>query len=122
MYKKMITEGVVKQFEIQAPNGPAISKVDKDGFHFLAQNISSRTWGSVKSSNKSTVALPVGNELPLVVCFSYDQAVCPQAQFLRAKVAASLADPRPNVEHAQLMDDARALLQAKRHQRATEPP
>jgi hypothetical protein len=44
-----------------------------------------------------------------------------QAQFLRAKVVASLADPRSNVEHAQVMDDARALLQAKRHQRAAKP-
>jgi len=44
-----------------------------------------------------------------------------QAQFLQAKVAASLADPRPNVEHAQVMDDARALLQAKRSQRVAKP-
>jgi hypothetical protein len=44
-----------------------------------------------------------------------------QAQFLRAKVAASLADPRSNVEHTQVMDDARALLQAKRNRRAAKP-
>jgi hypothetical protein len=44
-----------------------------------------------------------------------------QAQFLRTKVAASLADPRPNVEHSEVMDDARDLLQAKRRLHAAKP-
>ncbi len=44
-----------------------------------------------------------------------------QAQFLRAKVEASLADPRPNVAHDQVMARAKGLLQAKRREQAAKP-
>jgi hypothetical protein len=40
------------------------------------------------------------------------------ADWVREKVAASLADPRPNVAHRQVMDEAQALIDAKRKQHA----
>jgi hypothetical protein len=37
-------------------------------------------------------------------------------QWVREKVAASLADPRPNVAHRQVMDEIRGLIDSKRKQ------
>ena len=39
--------------------------------------------------------------------------------WVREKVAASLADPRPNLSHEQVMADAQAVIDAKRKQHAT---
>ena len=39
--------------------------------------------------------------------------------WLQEKVAASLADPRSNLSHEQVMADAQALIDAKRKQHAT---
>jgi hypothetical protein len=38
--------------------------------------------------------------------------------WVREKVAESLADPRPNMAHRQVMDEVQALIDAKRKQRA----
>lgn len=40
------------------------------------------------------------------------------ADWMREKVAASLADPRPNIPHAQVMATAQALIDSKRKQHA----
>jgi hypothetical protein len=39
-------------------------------------------------------------------------------KWVREKVAASLADSRPNVPHRQVMDEMRALIDSKRKQQA----
>jgi hypothetical protein len=39
-------------------------------------------------------------------------------KWMREKAAASLADPRPNIPHAQLMATAQALIDSKRKQHA----
>ena len=44
------------------------------------------------------------------------------ADWVRAKVAASLADPQPNRAHAQVMAEAQALIDAKRRQHASKTP
>lgn len=40
--------------------------------------------------------------------------------WVREKVAESLADPRPNIPHRQVMDEAQALIDSKRKQRASK--
>ena len=42
--------------------------------------------------------------------------------WVRAKVADSLADPQPNRAHAQVMAEAQALIDAKRRQHASKTP
>lgn len=42
------------------------------------------------------------------------------ADWVRAKVAKSLADPRPNVPHKQVMNEAQAIIDAKRAQHAAK--
>ena len=41
-----------------------------------------------------------------------------QAGWVREKIAQSLADPRPNIPHRQVMNEAQALIDAKRKQHA----
>ena len=40
--------------------------------------------------------------------------------WVREKVAESLADPRPNIPHRQVMDEVQALIDSKRKQRASK--
>lgn len=40
--------------------------------------------------------------------------------WVREKVAESLADPRPNISHREVMDEAQALIDAKRMQHASK--
>lgn len=42
------------------------------------------------------------------------------AEWVRGKVAESLADPRPNIAHQQVMNDAQALINSKRKQHASK--
>jgi hypothetical protein len=40
--------------------------------------------------------------------------------WVREKVAESLADPRPNIPHRQVMDEVQALIDSKRKQHASK--
>lgn len=54
---------------------------------------------------------------PIVSEFETEEQAASYDRWFRAKVQASLDDPRPNVPHDQVMADMRALLEAKRNKR-----
>ncbi|MHC8293361.1 type II toxin-antitoxin system RelB family antitoxin [Pseudomonas sp. LB3P58] len=54
---------------------------------------------------------------PIVSEFETEEQAASYDRWLRAKVQASLDDPRPNVPHDQVMADMRSLLEAKRTKR-----
>ena len=54
---------------------------------------------------------------PIVSEFETEVQAASYDRWFRAKVQASLDDPRPNVPHDQVMADMRSLLEAKRNKR-----
>ncbi len=54
---------------------------------------------------------------PIVSAFETEEQAARYDRWFRAKVQASLDDPRPNVPHDQVMADMRSLLEAKRNKR-----
>ncbi|VVQ35258.1 hypothetical protein PS943_04194 [Pseudomonas fluorescens] len=54
---------------------------------------------------------------PIVSEFETAEQAASYDRWFRAKVQASLDDPRPNVPHDQVMADMRSLLEAKRNKR-----
>lgn len=57
-------------------------------------------------------------ELPPIVSeFETEELAASYDRWFRAKVQASLDDPRLNVPHDQVMADMRSLLEAKRNKR-----
>lgn len=54
---------------------------------------------------------------PIVSEFETEEQAASYDCWFRAKVQASLDDPRPNVPHDQVMADMRSLLEAKRNKR-----
>ncbi|RON57645.1 type II toxin-antitoxin system RelB family antitoxin [Pseudomonas frederiksbergensis] len=52
---------------------------------------------------------------PIVSEFTTEEQAASYDRWLRAKVQASLNDPRPNVPHDQVMADMRALIESKRN-------
>ncbi|WP_283184386.1 type II toxin-antitoxin system RelB family antitoxin [Pseudomonas svalbardensis] len=54
---------------------------------------------------------------PIVSEFETEELAASYDRWFRAKVQASLDDPRPNVPHDQVMADVRSLLKAKRTKR-----
>lgn len=57
---------------------------------------------------------------PLVSEFESEEQEASYTAWLKAKVEASLKDPRPNVPHDQVMAEARALLAAKKKPHAAD--
>lgn len=55
---------------------------------------------------------------PLVSEFETEEQEASYTAWLKAKVQASLDDPRPNVPHDKVMAEARALLDSKKKIRA----
>jgi hypothetical protein len=55
---------------------------------------------------------------PLVSEFETQEQADSYAAWVKAKLQASLDDPRPNIPHDQVMAKARALLESKREERA----
>ncbi|MGW8465735.1 type II toxin-antitoxin system RelB family antitoxin [Pseudomonas sp. CLCA07] len=54
---------------------------------------------------------------PIVSEFETEEQAASYDRWFRAKVQASLDDPRPNVPHDQVMADMRALIESKRNKR-----
>ena len=54
---------------------------------------------------------------PIVSEFKTEELAASYDRWFRAKVQASLDDPRPNIPHDQVMADMRSLLEAKRNKR-----
>jgi hypothetical protein len=54
---------------------------------------------------------------PIVSEFETEEKAVSYDHWFRAKVQASLDDPRPNVPHDQVMADMRALIESKRNKR-----
>jgi hypothetical protein len=54
---------------------------------------------------------------PIVSEFETEEKAVSYDRWFRAKVQASLDDPRPNVPHDQVMADMRALIESKRNKR-----
>lgn len=54
---------------------------------------------------------------PIVSAFETEEQAASYDRWFRAKVQASLDDPRPSIPHAQAMAEFRALLDEKRKQR-----
>lgn len=54
---------------------------------------------------------------PTVSEFETEEQATSHDRWFRAKVQASLDDPRPNVPHEQVMADMRALIESKRLRR-----
>ncbi|MCP2020188.1 hypothetical protein D3C87_1207960 [compost metagenome] len=52
---------------------------------------------------------------PIVSEFETKEQAASYDRWFRAKVQASLDDPRPNVPHDQVMADMRALIESKRN-------
>jgi hypothetical protein len=67
----------------------------------------------------SSVSIPeviMSAELsPIVSEFATEEQAASYNQWLRAKVQASLDDPRPSIPHDQVMADMRALIESKRN-------
>jgi hypothetical protein len=75
--------------------------------------ILARSVGRSGVSNMSTVLSPLVSE------FETEEQETSYNAWLKAKVEASLADPRPNLPHATTIAKARALLDSKKKNRAT---
>lgn len=54
---------------------------------------------------------------PPVPEFNDEEQAASHDRWFRAKVKASLDDPRPNIPHEQVMADMRALIESKRLRR-----
>ncbi|SFB63790.1 antitoxin [Azotobacter beijerinckii] len=54
---------------------------------------------------------------PIVSEFETEEQAASYDRWFRAKVQASLDDPRPNIPHDQVMAEMRAMLAAKREKR-----
>jgi len=54
---------------------------------------------------------------PIVSGLETKEQAASHDRWLRAKVQASIEDPRPNVPHDQVMADMRALIESKRNKR-----
>ena len=54
---------------------------------------------------------------PIVSEFETEEHAANYDRWFRAKVQASLDDPRPNIPHDQVMAEMRALLESKRRER-----
>jgi len=54
---------------------------------------------------------------PIVSEFETEEQAASYDRWFRAKVQASLDDPRPNIPHDQVMAEMRAILAAKREKR-----
>ncbi|MFJ7107429.1 antitoxin [Pseudomonas sp. NPDC098740] len=54
---------------------------------------------------------------PIVSEFETEEQAASYDRWFRAKVQASLDDPRPNVPHDQVMADMRSLIETKRNKR-----
>jgi hypothetical protein len=54
---------------------------------------------------------------PIVSEFETEEQAASYDRWFRAKVQASLDDPRPNIPHDQVMADMRALIESKRNKR-----
>ncbi|MGY2184871.1 antitoxin [Pseudomonas sp. MAG733B] len=54
---------------------------------------------------------------PIVSEFETEEQAASYDRWFRAKVQASLDDPRPNVPHDQVMAEMRALIESKRKKR-----
>ena len=52
---------------------------------------------------------------PIVSEFETKEQAASYDRWFRAKVQASIDDPRPNVPHDQVMADMRALIESKRN-------
>ena len=52
---------------------------------------------------------------PNVSGLETEEQVANQDRWFRAKVQASVDDPRPNVPHDRMMEDIRALIESKRN-------
>ncbi|CAI8752047.1 Antitoxin [Pseudomonas sp. IT-P253] len=52
---------------------------------------------------------------PIVSVFETEEQAASYDRWFRAKVQASLDDPRPNTPHDQVMADMRALIESKRN-------
>ena len=57
---------------------------------------------------------------PLVSEFETEEQEASYTAWLKAKVQASLDDPRPNIAHDEVMAEARALLALKEEERAAD--
>jgi len=54
---------------------------------------------------------------PIVSEFETEEQATSYDRWFRAKVQASLDDPRPNIPHDQVMAEMRALIESKRKKR-----
>jgi hypothetical protein len=54
---------------------------------------------------------------PIVSEFETEEQAASYDRWFRAKVQASLDDPRPNIPHHQVMVEMRALIESKRKKR-----
>ena len=54
---------------------------------------------------------------PIVSEFETEEQAASYDRWFRAKVQASLDDPRPSIPHDQVMADMRALIESKRNKR-----
>ncbi|WP_095193488.1 antitoxin [Pseudomonas sp. Irchel 3A7] len=54
---------------------------------------------------------------PIVSEFETEEQAASYDRWFRAKVQASLDDPRPSIPHDQVMAEMRALLESKRNKR-----
>jgi hypothetical protein len=59
----------------------------------------------------------VNDQAPIVSEFDSPEEAAAYEKWLREKVAASLADERPPVSQDQAMEEARAIIEAKRRDR-----
>lgn len=57
---------------------------------------------------------------PLVSEFETEEQEASYTAWLKAKIQASLNDPRPNIPHDKVMAEARALLESKKNPRAAD--
>ncbi|WP_339415477.1 MULTISPECIES: type II toxin-antitoxin system RelB family antitoxin [unclassified Pseudomonas] len=51
---------------------------------------------------------------PIVSAFETEEQAASYDRWFRAKVQASIDDPRPNIPHDQVMAEMRALIESKR--------
>ncbi|AZP69936.1 antitoxin [Pseudomonas poae] len=51
---------------------------------------------------------------PIVSAFEIEEQAASYDRWVRAKVQASIDDPRPNIPHEQVMAEMRALIESRR--------
>lgn len=51
---------------------------------------------------------------PIVSAFEIEEQAASYDRWVRAKVQASIDDPRPNIPHEQVMAEIRALIESRR--------